>query len=118
MSFGPVKWFNDAKGFGFIAPEDGSADVFVHFSAIAAKGFRSLQEGQRVGFALIGLERSFRLQRDTGQVPLLGTFGIVATLHGHDQRAGQQDQQRAQAAQQRRQRFGDHVRSPAGHTAS
>ena len=53
MSFGTVKWFNDAKGFGFIAPEDGSADVFVHFSAIAAKGFRSLQEGQRVSFDLV-----------------------------------------------------------------
>ena len=39
-----------AKGFGFIAPEDGSADVFVHFSAISSKGFRSLQEGQRVSY--------------------------------------------------------------------
>ena len=50
MQYGTVKWFNDAKGFGFIAPEDGSADVFVHFSAIDAKGFRSLQEGQRVSY--------------------------------------------------------------------
>ena len=53
MSFGTVKWFNDAKGFGFISPEDGSADVFVHFSAISAKGFRSLQEGQRVSFEVV-----------------------------------------------------------------
>ena len=50
MQYGTVKWFNDAKGFGFIAPEDGSADVFEHYSAIDAKGFRSLQEGQRVQY--------------------------------------------------------------------
>lgn len=53
MQYGTVKWFNDAKGFGFIAPEDGSADVFVHYSAIDAKGFRSLQEGQRVSYELV-----------------------------------------------------------------
>ncbi|KGO99708.1 cold-shock protein [Novilysobacter defluvii] len=50
MQYGTVKWFNDAKGFGFITPEEGGADVFAHFSAINAKGFRSLQEGQRVRY--------------------------------------------------------------------
>lgn len=47
---GTVKWFNDAKGFGFITPEDGSKDVFVHHSSIAASGFRSLAEGDQVEF--------------------------------------------------------------------
>ena len=50
MVNGTVKWFNGEKGFGFIAPEDGSADVFVHFSAIASSGYRSLEENQRVKF--------------------------------------------------------------------
>ena len=50
MATGVVKWFNADKGFGFIAPEDGSADVFAHFSAINSGGFRSLEENQRVQF--------------------------------------------------------------------
>lgn len=49
-SKGSVKWFNDAKGFGFITPEDGSKDLFVHYSAISSQGFRTLAEGQRVEF--------------------------------------------------------------------
>ena len=50
MQSGTVKWFNDAKGFGFITPADGSADVFVHFSTVQGDGFKSLQEGQQVEF--------------------------------------------------------------------
>ncbi|MGW8466116.1 transcription antiterminator/RNA stability regulator CspE [Pseudomonas sp. CLCA07] len=47
---GTVKWFNAEKGFGFIAPDDGSADVFAHFSAIASSSYRALEEGQKVDF--------------------------------------------------------------------
>ena len=50
MATGTVKWFNETKGFGFIAPEDGSKDVFVHYSAIANSGFRTLAEGQKVTY--------------------------------------------------------------------
>ncbi|MFK4728762.1 cold-shock protein [Agromyces mediolanus] len=50
MATGIVKWFNTDKGFGFIAPDDGSADVFAHFSAITGSGYRELSENQRVEF--------------------------------------------------------------------
>jgi cold shock protein len=50
---GTVKWFNDSKGFGFITPENGSKDCFVHFSAITGNGFKSLAEGDQVEFDII-----------------------------------------------------------------
>lgn len=53
MVQGTVKWFNDAKGYGFISPDDGSEDLFAHFSAIQSDGFKSLKEGQRVRFEVV-----------------------------------------------------------------
>lgn len=50
MATGTVKWFNAEKGYGFIAPDDGGADVFVHYSAIQSGGYRSLEEAQKVSF--------------------------------------------------------------------
>ena len=50
MATGTVKWFNNAKGYGFVTPDEGEQDVFVHFSAITMDGYRTLKEGQRVEF--------------------------------------------------------------------
>jgi CspA family cold shock protein len=50
MAIGTVKWFNDAKGFGFISPDEGGEELFAHFSAIQMAGFKTLKEGQRVSF--------------------------------------------------------------------
>jgi CspA family cold shock protein len=61
METGTVKWFNDAKGFGFISRENGE-DVFVHYSAIQSGGFRSLQEGQRVQFNVTRGNKGFQAE--------------------------------------------------------
>lgn len=53
MAIGVVKWFNDTKGFGFIQPDGGGADVFAHFSAVQMAGFRTLRQGARVAFDLV-----------------------------------------------------------------
>ena len=58
MATGTVKWFNATKGFGFIQPDDGSADVFVHISAVERAGMRSLNDGQKIKYELVQDKRS------------------------------------------------------------
>ena len=58
MTTGTVKWFNATKGFGFIQPDDGSKDVFVHISAVERAGMRSLDEGQKISFEVVADRRS------------------------------------------------------------
>lgn len=57
MATGTVKWFNDAKGYGFITPDDGGEDLFAHFSAIQMPGFKTLKEGQKVQFEVTKSEK-------------------------------------------------------------
>ncbi len=64
MSTGTVKWFNSQKGFGFIQPEDGSRDVFVHVSAVERAGMRDLQEGQKISYELVEDRRSGKVSAD------------------------------------------------------
>lgn len=59
MATGEVKWFNNAKGWGFIVPEQGGEDIFVHFSSISGTGYRTLNPGQTVNFDLIKGERGY-----------------------------------------------------------
>lgn len=67
MTIGTVKFFNATKGFGFIQPEDGSADVFVHISAVERAGIRSLVEGQKVSFEVVQDRRSGKSSADNLQ---------------------------------------------------
>ncbi|MEK1886069.1 MAG: cold-shock protein [Phyllobacterium sp.] len=64
MSTGTVKWFNSTKGFGFIQPDDGSADVFVHISAVERAGMRSLNDGQKISFQLVRDNKSGKMTAD------------------------------------------------------
>ena len=58
MATGIVKWFNDQKGYGFVQPDDGSKDVFVHISAVEGAGLRSLKEGQKISFEIVTDKRT------------------------------------------------------------
>ena len=57
MATGTVKWFNDAKGFGFITPDEGGEDLFAHFSSVQTQGFKTLKEGQKVSFEIVNGEK-------------------------------------------------------------
>ncbi|MDT3375861.1 cold-shock protein [Labrys neptuniae] len=67
MSTGTVKWFNSQKGYGFIAPEDGSRDIFVHISAVERAGMSDLREGQKVSFDVVTDSRSGKASADNLQ---------------------------------------------------
>jgi cold shock protein len=68
MTKGTVKWFNDQKGFGFIQPDDGGKDVFVHISAVERAGMRLLNEGQKVAFDVVADRRTGKSSADNLQV--------------------------------------------------
>ncbi len=70
MASGTVKWFNAQKGFGFIAPENGSTDVFVHISAVERSGLGDLREGQKVSYELVADRKSGKMSAD--QLKVLG----------------------------------------------
>ena len=79
MATGIVKWFSDAKGFGFIEPEGGGSDVFAHFSAVQMDGFRTLRQGSRVSFDLVQGPKGDLAQNIR---PLAGAEGAQAAAPG------------------------------------
>jgi CspA family cold shock protein len=81
MSLGTVKWFNDAKGFGFIEPEGGGSDVFAHFSAIQMEGFRTLKQGGQVSYELVQGPKG-SLAQDIRPVELVGGEAVSTEPSG------------------------------------
>ena len=81
MAFGRVKWFNDAKGFGFIEPEGGGGNVFAHFSAIQMEGFRTLKQGSRVTYELVQGPKGDQAQniQAVGETAAAATVAAAAT---------------------------------------
>ena len=84
MATGTVKWFNDAKGFGFIEPDGGGADVFAHFSAIAMEGFKTLKQGSRVTFEVTEGPKG-QLAQNILSEPGTGSIQPITTQPGERQ---------------------------------
>jgi CspA family cold shock protein len=84
MATGTVKWFNDAKGFGFIEPDGGGADVFAHFSAIAMEGFKTLKQGSRVTYEVTEGPKG-QLAQNIQSEPSLGRPEPIQTQPGERQ---------------------------------
>jgi cold shock protein len=82
MAFGRVKWFNDAKGFGFIEPEGGGADVFAHFSAIQMEGFRTLKQGGRVSYDVLQGPKGDQAQNIQAVEEVSSDASVAATTVG------------------------------------
>ena len=91
MAEGTVKWFNADKGYGFIAPDDGTADVFVHHSAIQADGFRSLEENQRVAYTAGRGQTGPQAVEVRPILPLAGRTGILLVARPARMRSSQCD---------------------------
>ena len=80
MASGTVKWFNDAKGFGFIEPDGGGADVFAHFSAIAMDGFKTLKQGSRVSYEVTEGPKGALAHNIQAEEPPPGSIEPIATI--------------------------------------
>jgi cold shock protein len=95
MPVGTVKWFNDAKGFGFIEPDGGGADVFAHFSAIAMEGFKTLKQGSRVTFEVTEGPKGHLAQNIQAEAPAGGKIEPITTQPPTEQRQARQSKVRA-----------------------